>query len=380
MIRIRSNSLKSSGSFLSQVVGSNISFFLFVLLAGVGLFYGWRYLDQHRQVMKEAKAKADAAAAARPVVVASTSAEPVSNSVPASHHVAVNSSAAETAPTQIAQAAESPQAPTTAAIASDLPQPIAQAIAESQTTVSAPTPETKTESRLALAIAPEKPAPVRLSDAIASVFMPSAKAMTIQPSVPPLPPQHRHATSTTSKSKMAAPTKPLTAEEQRLKVAQEGFIEVMGFAKNFRDTYGFRSSENLEAAKLGEPIPVSVLNQPSRASYQGQPVESLLKPAEEWFFPIVLHERVRYMVLVQRSGQEYVLGQGSRALAMAYEKIQARWPASEGYHPRLILLPNTPFYYFSIPELPFENITDTSRMLDSNPVISPAGIQLGSWR
>jgi hypothetical protein len=39
-----------------------------------------------------------------------------------------------------------------------------------------------------------------------------------------------------------------------------------------------------------------------------------------------------------------------------------------------------PFYFFTIPELPDQNMTDTSRMLDFAPALSPAAVILSSWR
>ncbi len=65
---------------------------------------------------------------------------------------------------------------------------------------------------------------------------------------------------------------------------------------------------------------------------------------------------------------------------MVYEKILEHWPVGEGYHPQLVINPNMPFYYFTVPELPEQNLTDTTRMLEFNPSLTPAAVILESWR
>lgn len=235
---------------------------------------------------------------------------------------------------------------------------------------------------------PAKAATASFADALLSVFSPSAKAESIQPEMPPAPrsetktarPAKRVAIQTAARASSGPAPSPLTAEQKRLKLAQDGFGDVMNLAYTYPDAYGFMPDENLRAARLGNPIPVYTLAQPGRMHYTGQPVKSLLQPADEWVFPIILENRIRFMLQVRGSGHDHVLGHGSRALAMVYEKILARWPASEGFHPQLVIQPNRPGYSFTIPELPDQNLTDTGRMFDFNPSLSPATVMLASWR
>ena len=219
------------------------------------------------------------------------------------------------------------------------------------------------------------------ADSLMSVFSPSAEAETIQPKMPPAfkPAKRMTAPASVQKSSGQKPL-PSAAEQELWSVAESGLDDVLGLAYRYPDPYGFTSDENYRAARLGNPIPVYMIAQEDRESYMGQGVASLLKPADEWVFPVMLDNHVRFMVSVRHIGRDYVLGHGSRALAMAYEKIRERWPASEGFHPRLVINPSMPFYYFTIPELPDPNLTDTSRMLDFDPVLSPAAVILASWR
>jgi hypothetical protein len=219
------------------------------------------------------------------------------------------------------------------------------------------------------------------ADSLMAVISPSARAETMHPEMQPaIKPAKRMITPVVARASSGQRPLPPAGEQERLKVAQDGFDDAISLAFRNPDAYGFTSDDDLGSASLGNPIPVYMIAVQDRGNYAGQPVTSLLTPADEWVFPIILDNRIRYMVQVRYDGRNYVLGRGSRALAAAYDKIRVRWPASQGFHPRLVINPDMPFYFFTIPELPDPNMTDTSRMLDFDPVLSPAGVILTSWR
>jgi len=229
--------------------------------------------------------------------------------------------------------------------------------------------------------APATAANGNFADSLMSVLSPSAKAESMQPGLPPASkPAKRMTAPAVAQESSGQRLLPATAEQKRLKTAQDGFDDVMSLASKYPNAYGFTSDDNLVAATLGNPVPVYMIAQEDQANYAGQPVASLLKPANEWLFPIMLDNHIRYLVQVRYDGRDFVLGHGSRALAMAYDKILARWPASQGFHPQLVINPDMPFYFFTIPELPNPNMTDTTRMFDFDPALSPANVILGSWR
>jgi hypothetical protein len=273
-----------------------------------------------------------------------------------------------------------PQVPSTAA--RKIPAAIKPELAASSPKSDSPPAPAET------VVAP-KAATAGFLDFVIAVFSPSAQAETIQPAMQPAvrmvietpKPAKRVVlqTAAANASPVRVPQE-LTAEQKRLKVAQDGFGDVMNLAYKNPDVYGFMTGEHLESARLGSPLPIYIIAQQGRDRYAGQPVNSLLKPGNEWVYPIILENHVRFLVQVRYDGHDYVLGHGSRALAMAYEKILARWPAGEGFHPKLATMPNLPSYYFTIPELPDQNITDVTRMLDFNPSLSPATVMLASWR
>lgn len=179
----------------------------------------------------------------------------------------------------------------------------------------------------------------------------------------------------------ARPYKVHTDQERLLMAGQTAFDNVMDMANKYPDAYGFQDGDFLSDAKLGAPMSIYTIDESDRANYQnGQPVKPLLKPAKEWVFPILMGDRICCMVEVSQSGREYIPGKGNKSLAMAWNKIQQKWPTEDGYHPLLIVNPDVPGYYFTVPELPQQNITDTIEMFYFHPGISPADVILASWR
>ena len=162
---------------------------------------------------------------------------------------------------------------------------------------------------------------------------------------------------------------------------ETAFDKVMDLANKYPDAYGFQAQDFLADAKLGAPIPVYTIEESDRANYQsGQPVKPLLKRAKQWVFPVMMSDRICCMVEVTQAGREYIPGKGNKSLAMAWSKICQKWPVEEGYHPMLLVNPEVPGYYFTVPELPQQNITDTIEMFYFHPGISPADVILASWR
>ena len=172
-----------------------------------------------------------------------------------------------------------------------------------------------------------------------------------------------------------------TDQERLVMAGQTAFDNVMDLANKYPDAYGFQTGDFLSDAKLGTPISIYTIDESDRVSYQnGQPVKPLLKPARQWVFPVLMGKRICCMVEVSQAGHEYIPGKGSKSLAMAWNKISEKWPAEDGYHPMLVVNPEVPGYYFTVPELPQQNLTDTIEMFYLHPGTSPADVILASWR
>jgi hypothetical protein len=172
-----------------------------------------------------------------------------------------------------------------------------------------------------------------------------------------------------------------TDQERLVMAGQTAFENVMDMANKYPDAYGFRANDFLSDAKLGAPMVVYVIEETDRLNYQnGQPVKPLLKPAKQWVFPVLMGNRICCMVEVKQEGREYIPGKGSKSLAMSWNKIQEKWSLEDGYHPMLVVNPEVPGYYFTVPELPQQNLTDTIEMFYLHPGTSPADVILASWR
>jgi hypothetical protein len=176
-------------------------------------------------------------------------------------------------------------------------------------------------------------------------------------------------------------TRVLTPEQKRERAAQAALDRMLGQANKYPDAYGFLPEDNFAVVKLGNPIPVFSVGEKDRADYKsGQPVKSILKPIQEWMFPVLAGDRLCCMVQVSFNGRDFVPGAATKSLAIAWTKITAKWPEAEGFHPHLIVNPEIPGFFFTIPELETPNLTDTDQMSGFHPGLSPADVILASWR
>lgn len=255
----------------------------------------------------------------------------------------------------------------------------------------APSP-TRTETQPAASMdspsqtAAAKPAPVSDVNPWLSVFSKGAPLSAVQPaartvSQPTTASAARQSVPASTSETDSQGSAPQTEEQKLLSAAQSGFGYVLDLAVKNPDTYGFTPSDQIQDCKLGDPIRVYSVSGADQKSYQpGQPLKSILKPTNKWVFPAMLGNQVRFMIPVEEADGECVAGTSSRSLAMVYNKIMNRWPASQGFHPQLIINGSMDNYYFSIPELPEPNLTDTSEMFEFNPTLSPASVILASWQ
>jgi len=259
-----------------------------------------------------------------------------------------------------------------AAAARSVPQPLpnlAPTAPVAQTPV-APVPVVKPAAPPVVVAAPVVAAPMV---AAPPVQVPVAKVVPVV-KAPPVAVAAR-------RTPVSLPPRPLTEADQLAQAAKQAFGGVIDMAYKYPDACGFKPDDVLMDARMGAAIPVYQITAPDRAKYQaGQPLQPLLKPADRWVFPVLIGDQVRCMVQVTHTGHNYVPGGGSRTLGLAWNKILAKWPAAQGFHPQLLINPDIPGYYFTVPELAEQNLTDTDKMIFFNDDPSPAAVILASWR
>jgi hypothetical protein len=176
-------------------------------------------------------------------------------------------------------------------------------------------------------------------------------------------------------------TRVLTPEQKLNRAAQIAMNQMLKHANNYPDAYGFLPDDDFATVKLGKAIPVYAVEENDRASYKsGAAVKPLLKPTQQWVFPVLAGDRICCMVRVSFNGHEYIPAGATKALALAWNKINAKWPEAEGFHPLLVVNPEIPGFFFTVPELPTPNLTDADQMLYHRPNLSPADVILASWR
>jgi hypothetical protein len=172
-----------------------------------------------------------------------------------------------------------------------------------------------------------------------------------------------------------------TPEDRLMQAGMTAFDTVLDLASKYPDSYGFRAQDAFKDATLGKPLPVYTIEESDRAKYKtGEPVKPLLKPTDTWVFPVQVGDHVCCMVQVHYTGRDYVPGETSKLLGTAWNTITQKWPASKGYHPCIVVNPGIPGYFFTVPELPTQNMTDIMQLTYYHPSLSPADVILASWR
>jgi hypothetical protein len=169
------------------------------------------------------------------------------------------------------------------------------------------------------------------------------------------------------------------------KAAEPKFDDVMDHAAHEKTAYGFENEDNLEDAKLGDPLPIYTISEKDATNFSpAQDVESILKPSGHWLVPVTVKGALRTFISVsENSNHEFEAGGASVITARVWKTIASRWPAEKGFHPKLVSFPGIPGYYFTIPELQPQNLTDIVEVLaeaDQAANLSPALVTLHSWR
>lgn len=125
------------------------------------------------------------------------------------------------------------------------------------------------------------------------------------------------------------------------------------------DQYGFPPEDRLEEARLGSGFKLLVVKPATLATYRaGDPVSSLLSETAMVYFPVVVGEATRALLLMGRQGGEWrAVGLGQPRLARAWGGLRGQWPEAKGYHPQLAVILQTGQCFFTIPELGRPNLT-----------------------
>ena len=119
-----------------------------------------------------------------------------------------------------------------------------------------------------------------------------------------------------------------------------------------RAQYGFASSDDFQQAQLGTAFNLYTMTPQALLTYSADtPVTSLLAKTAMWYFPVMVHNQVRAILVVdQVGGQWQAVSLGYAELARALDRVGQRWPQAKGFHPQLIAVFQAKEYLVRVPE------------------------------
>jgi hypothetical protein len=126
-----------------------------------------------------------------------------------------------------------------------------------------------------------------------------------------------------------------------------------------KESYGFPSDSDLTQARLGAPLrrytitPAALTNRARSTA-----VSSLITETTLWYFPIQVNGETKALLAVDRMSDGWkAVSLGYAPLAREWNQVTRQWPASKGYHPRLVTVFQAKQHYFTVPEVDDRNLT-----------------------
>jgi hypothetical protein len=119
-----------------------------------------------------------------------------------------------------------------------------------------------------------------------------------------------------------------------------------------RQEYGFTQTDPLDKAYLGDPYNLHMITPDALFSYsEGVPVASILTVTNQWYFPVMIQDKIRCFLIVDRMDDKWeAVSLGYATLARSMNQVRADWPADKGYSPVLIAVFQAKKYLVMIPE------------------------------
>ncbi len=146
----------------------------------------------------------------------------------------------------------------------------------------------------------------------------------------------------------------LSEDAELTRVAEQGmyaFLEIIPRIQQEDGEFGFAKTDSLDKVYIGIPYKLHKINSQALSDYQeGDTVSSLISETQMWYFPIMLADQMKAVLIVDKvKGKWKAVGFGCANLSAKLEKVRRNWPASEGYNPLLISFQEKEYLY-TIPE------------------------------
>lgn len=157
---------------------------------------------------------------------------------------------------------------------------------------------------------------------------------------------------------MAADTPP-----DVIQAAEEGLLPFLRrIPQGEQERFGFTKTDNPDQAYLGNPFRLHTIPPAAISEYQpGDTADSLISETRMWYFPVMLKDEFRAILIVdQMNGQWKAVSLGRAKLARQLGKVSKVWSRKRGYAPRLIAVFQVGEYLFTVPEKGDYNLTSLS--------------------
>jgi hypothetical protein len=160
-------------------------------------------------------------------------------------------------------------------------------------------------------------------------------------------------------SSVKAPRTPGVPREV-LEAAETGLPFFLGqIPPGSKGLYGFASTDDLSAARLGGPLQMHTMTPAAiEKSSSSATVSSVLSDTSMWFFPVLIENESRAMLVVDRDGETWkAVSLGYAGLGHELNELLAQWPESKGFRPQLIAVFQARQFYFTVPQVGDFNLT-----------------------
>jgi hypothetical protein len=121
-----------------------------------------------------------------------------------------------------------------------------------------------------------------------------------------------------------------------------------------RQEYGFTETDSLDKAHLGDPFNLNTIAPDALLNYsEGVPVSSILTVTDMWYFPVMIQNEIRCVLVVDyMDGKWQAVSLGYADLAKSLNQVRRNWPAENGYNPVLIAVFQAKKHLVMVPESP----------------------------
>ena len=121
-------------------------------------------------------------------------------------------------------------------------------------------------------------------------------------------------------------------------------------------SFNINSDESITDALPCRPLQVQVLTPQAAANWrEGTALDAIIVPSTRWFVPMSIEGKVRFLLAVSDLGKGFTrCAVGFSPLAAALDSAEKAWPNTSL---RLIAVPQTGRYFFSVEGLGTDNLT-----------------------